>query len=36
MTVSDHSAQNVHSPIIGTEVNFIELQVNVSKGSMIP
>ena len=32
----DHSMQNLHSTIIGTEVNFIELQVNIPKGSMIP
>ena len=33
----DHSAQNVHSSYnIGTEVNFIELQASIPKGSMIP
>ena len=38
MTVNekrDHSAQNVHSTIIGTEVNFVELQVNIPKGRAV-
>ena len=34
-----HSAQNVHSSVerfMSTEVNLIELHVNVHRGSMIP